>query len=120
MLRREIIKVLFLVLIGIIISVYLYNRFSVNSWMIWIQPLYIPGVVYGVKTIVSGIISVLSFLLKNMMMSIMFKSLAGGITVCLVCVLGLIIILSLGAIIGLGRIIKLMIEDYNIDQELSS
>lgn len=74
--------------------------------------LYVLGLVYSISSVGPWILSLISSVLKFGMNSIIFKSLLGFIVILIAFPIGLILILTVGCVIGLFNCIKNLITTF--------
>lgn len=103
MLKRELLRVVLLGIVGVFVALYLYYTKAYTVSNLYIIPLYVIGMVYAGKYLVKMILSWSRTYLSSQMTSLVVNPLWGSIICIIVFLVGLYLIIHYGWILGIVR-----------------
>lgn len=118
MLKREIIRVVFLGIIGVFLSLYLYYTENTAISNLYIVPLYVIGMVYAGKYLIKLILYWSRTYLSSQMTSLIVNPLWGTLICIIVFLIGLYLIIRYGWILGILRCLYQLYTAFMMDWEI--
>lgn len=116
MLKREVIRILALMLLGIVLGTLLGVPLGVERLLI--VPLYVVGIFYAGRTFLGMLGRLLSTYGRYQMTSLMFRSLSAALLCLVLLVLGLALVCTVGWFIGLIRCVAALVSAAQLDRSL--
>lgn len=116
MLKRELIRILALMLLGVLLGTLLDVPFGPERFLA--APLYVLGLFYAGRSFLSLLGRLLSTYAQYQMMSLMFRSLSAALLCLVLLVVGLAVVCTIGWLIGLVRCVAAVISAAQLDRSL--
>lgn len=118
MVKREIIRISIIAVIGFVVSLFMHVAGnSTEYYTMLFMPIYFIGMFYAGKILLRLLGMVVKTYFSCQFMSLLINPLWGTIICILMLVLGLMAIFSIGWLIGLGRCIYCLITAYQLDKQ---
>lgn len=118
MLKRELLRVVLLGIVGVFVALYLYYTKEYTVSNLYIVPLYVIGMVYAGKYLVKMILSWSRTYLSSQMTSLVVNPLWGSIICIIVFLVGLYLIIHYGWILGIVRCLYQLGSAFMMDLDI--
>lgn len=118
MLKRELLRVVLLGIVGVFVALYLYYTKEYTVSNLYIVPLYVIGMVYAGKYLVKMILSWSRTYLSSQMTSLVVNPLWGSIICIIVFLVGLYLIIHYGWILGIVRCLYQLGSAFMMDMDI--
>ena len=118
MLKREIIRIGILAIIGFMVSLFVHGEEkSVKYYAMLILPFYFVGMFYAGKTLLRLLVMIIKTYFSYQFMSLLINPLVGTILCMLLFTFGIAAIFCIGWLIGLGKCIYCLITAHQLDKQ---
>lgn len=116
MVRREVIRISLLAVVGLCLAIILFA--DNHNWNSFFLIAYVPCITYGGIALIKWLWGLFRWFMQMQFMSIMHRSILGVILAMLALAIGFSIVMLGGMVAGLYKIVRNLIEDARMDQNL--
>lgn len=118
MFMRELSRIAILTMVGLAVGVYMMVRGDVSVGIMLISPVYLIGMFYAGKTLLSMITAVAKTYFQCQIMSLFTNPLWGSIICMALFLLGMAFVLSIGWVVGIGKCIYSLYVARQLDNQM--